>query len=160
MQQLAQLFTSYSVGEIFTFLALVALSVKGVISFYDWAKKKIMHAFHKEQKQQTEKRQLLEHLQAQDAEIAQLKEQQHELKELSTSLTEKIDMLIDSDKDDIKAFITKEHHFFCYEQGWIDDYSLECCERRYECYTRQGGNSFIATFMEDLRKLPKKPLDK
>jgi hypothetical protein len=29
-------------------------------------------------------------------------------------LSAKIDMLIDSDMDSIKSFITKEHHYFCY----------------------------------------------
>jgi hypothetical protein len=41
--------------------------------------------------------------------------------------------------------------------GWIDDYSMECCERRYQHYKDEGGNSFIKGFMEDLRALPKKP---
>jgi hypothetical protein len=36
-----------------------------------------------------------------------------------------------SDKDSIKAFITKEHHYFCYEKGWIDDYNLDCLEKRF-----------------------------
>ena len=52
------------------------------------------------------------------------------LKELST----KIDMLIDSDKDAIKSYITKEHHYYCYQVGWIDDFSLDCLEKRYQHY--------------------------
>ena len=73
------------------------------------------------------------------------------LKDLST----KIDMLIDSDKDDIKSYITREHHYFCYQRGWIDDFSLDCIERRYQHYTDEGGNSFIEGFMTELRALPK-----
>jgi hypothetical protein len=34
--------------------------------------------------------------------------------ELINELTKKIEMLIDSDKDDIKSFLTREHHYFCY----------------------------------------------
>jgi hypothetical protein len=64
-------------------------------------------------------------------------------------------MLIDSDKDDIKAFITREHHYFCYQKGWVDDYSLDCVERRYAHYEQEGGNSFVEDLMKDLRKLPK-----
>ena len=56
-------------------------------------------------------------------------------------------MLIESDKDDIKAYITREHHFFCYEQGWIDDFSLDCLEKRYAHYKIEGGNTFIDGFM-------------
>ena len=50
-------------------------------------------------------------------------------------LSSKIDMLIESDKDDIKSFITREHHHFCYQVGWIDDFSLECIEKKYKHYT-------------------------
>ena len=70
-------------------------------------------------------------------------------------LSAKIDMLIDSDKDDIKSYITREHHYFCYQVGWIDDFSLDCLERRYEHYADEGGNSFIEGFMNELRALPK-----
>lgn len=66
-------------------------------------------------------------------------------------------MLIDSDKDDIKSYITREHHYFCYQVGWIDDFSLDCLERRYQHYEDEGGNSFIAGFMNELRTLPKQP---
>ena len=64
-------------------------------------------------------------------------------------------MLIDSDKDAIKSYITQKHHFFCYEQGWIDDFSLDCIERRYQHYKEEGGNTFIDGFMGQLRQLPK-----
>lgn len=57
-------------------------------------------------------------------------------------------MLIDSDRDDIKSYITREHHYFCYQKGWIDDFSLDCCERRYKHYSDEGGNSFIGQFMD------------
>ena len=70
-------------------------------------------------------------------------------------LIKKIDMLIQSDKDDIKSFITREHHYFCYRVGWIDDFSLDCIEKRYKHYTDEGGNTFIGGFMEELRALPK-----
>lgn len=65
-------------------------------------------------------------------------------------------MLIDSDKDAIKSYITKEHHYFCYQVGWIDDFSLDCLEKRYQHYEDQGGNSFIGGLMHDLRTLPNK----
>ena len=76
------------------------------------------------------------------------------------SLSKKVDILIQSDKDDIKAFITREHHYFCYQKGWIDDNSLDCIEKRYTHYQKEGGNSFIETLMEQIRELPKQELNK
>ena len=72
-----------------------------------------------------------------------------------TKLIEKIDQLTGSDKDAIKSYITEKHHFFVYKQGWIDDYSLDCLERRFEHYKEEGGNSFIEQEMNDLRSLPR-----
>ena len=79
-----------------------------------------------------------------------------ELKTLVTQITKKIDMLIHSDRDSIKAYITKEHHHYI-KKGWIDDYTLNCIEKRYSHYQDQGGNSFIANLMEELRDLPLSP---
>lgn len=77
------------------------------------------------------------------------------MEESIDKLSKKVDILMKSDRDAIKAFITREHHYFVYQRGWIDDYSLDCIERRYTHYNEQGGNSFIQTLMTDLRNLPK-----
>jgi hypothetical protein len=45
-----------------------------------------------------------------------------------------LELLTNSDKDAIKSFITKEHHYFCYKLGYIDDYSMDAIERRYSHY--------------------------
>jgi hypothetical protein len=66
-------------------------------------------------------------------------------------------MLIESDKDDIKSFITKEHHYYVEQKKWIDKFSLDCIEKRYKHYKDEGGNSFIEDLMGELRKLPKQP---
>ena len=66
-------------------------------------------------------------------------------------------MLIESDKDDIKAWLTQQHHYFCFQKGYIDDYSLDCMEKRYKHYADEGGNSFVATLMSEVRALPKMP---
>ena len=65
-------------------------------------------------------------------------------------------MVIDSDKDAIKAYITEKHHYFT-EKGWIDYQSLDVLEKRFKHYTDEGGNSFIEDLMEDIRKLPNQP---
>ena len=58
-------------------------------------------------------------------------------------------------KDDIKSWLVEKHHYFCYEKGYIDDYSLDCMERRYRHYADEGGNSYAATLMAEVRALPK-----
>ena len=139
-----QLLTTYSLGEILSLIVILALAIKGVVSFWDWAYERLKKIFKKENQQETDREK-----------IDKLIQQQAELNEKIKTLTTKINILIDSDKDDIKSFITDKHHYFVYEKKWIDDHSLDCIEKRYKHYTDEGGNSFIATLMSELRALPK-----
>ena len=72
-------------------------------------------------------------------------------------INDSIAMLIESDKESIKAYVTERHHFFVYEHGWIDDYSMECLERRFLIYQHEHGNSFVEGLMDEIRALPKQP---
>lgn len=148
------LIDNYSFSEIMTFLITFALALKGLVTFWEWAIDKLKNKFKKESDKETEldtiKNTLDEH--RKDYEI--LKDNQLQLQEDVKHIINKVDMLINSDKDDIKAFITREHHHFCYQKKWIDDYSLDCIERRYQHYTEEGGNSFIKKLMDELRALP------
>ena len=138
------LLQEFSLQNIIIFIVLFALAVKGCISFFDWITDRTRKAVHKSQiPEQLEKRLQKNTVQLED------------LKASVSNLTRLIEMLIQSDKDAIKSFITKEHHFFVYDQGWIDDYSLQCIENRYGHYKQEGGNSFIAGLIEEIRDLPK-----
>lgn len=144
------LLNSYQPKDILIFIVVLALAVKGVITFYEWAHTKLKAAFGKEISDETSKKDMEEKISNTDKTIG-------ELKESIETLTKQIDTLVQSDREDIKSFLTRQHHHYCYKQGWIDDYSLECCEKRYKYYTEEGGNSFIAGFMDELRALPKLP---
>ncbi len=150
-----QLIQHYSISEIFIFIVLLALATKSVVGFFSWALEKFSKLFNFKHNKLTEKEKLQQQLMEQSVAIAALKEQQKNTDNYLQTMSKKIDLLIDSDKDDIKSYITKQHHRFCYQVKQIDDFSLDCLEKRYRHYADEGGNSFIAGFMEDLRKLPK-----
>ena len=152
-----KLLTQYSINDILIFLIVFAFAFKGIVTFFDWLTHRLRKVFNKEQKKKENKKDIENRIQRSNETIDALAKNQNALAEAIQNLSDKVDMLIESDKDDIKSFLTKEHHYFCYQNGWIDDYSLECCERRYAHYKKEGGNSFIARFMEELRKLPKQP---
>lgn len=149
------LLQNYSLSDIFIFTIFLALAIKSLISFFDWAYERVKRFFGKEYNQISEKEELERRLQRGSEIMAKLTEGQQKSDRLLEDLSTKIDMLIDSDKDAIKSYITREHHYFCYENEWIDDFSLDCLERRYQHYFDEGGNSFIAGFMDELRALPK-----
>ena len=150
-----ELLQHYSLSDILMFTIFLALAVKSLISFFDWAYDRLKKAFNKEHCKLSEKEELERRLQHGSEVMTTLKVNQEATDKILNDLSAKIDMLIDSDKDDIKSYITREHHYFCYQVGWIDDFSLDCLERRYQHYADEGGNSFIEGFMSELRALPK-----
>lgn len=136
----------YSLEQIIIFIVMLSLAVKGCINFLDWLSVRLK--VHVENIQKPER--LEEHLEIHSQAIEDI---QNAIKNLQHTMN----ILIESDRDAIKTFITRQHHYFSYQKKWIDDYSLNCIEKRYEHYKDQGGNSFIGTFMEELRALPRKP---
>lgn len=140
-----QLLSNYSVGEILIFIIAIALAIKEFVQFKDWAKIRTTQAV----KQAQQPKQIKEKMQQHQEQISDI---QTDIKDIKDS----INLLIESDKDDIKQSLTKDHHYFCYKLKSIDDYSLDCMERRYSHYTDEGGNSFVETLMNEVRALPRK----
>ena len=148
MKNLIELLSTYSVGEILIFIVLLALAFKGVIDFYDWAKKKIQGVIDIHTGEEIEQTTIKDN-------IDELFKMQKAQKESIDKLTDSVNLLIQSDKDDIKAWITEKHHYYCYQLKYIDDFSLDCIEKRYAHYKKEGGNSFVEDLMRDLRSLRK-----
>ena len=69
----------------------------------------------------------------------------------------KLDDLTESDKNDIKGWIVEQYHKFYVDQGWIDAFSADTIDRRYNDYKKEGGNSYISTLMDRLHTLPMDP---
>lgn len=148
MKTLIDLLTQFTPWQIILFIILLAVAIKEVSDFVDWFKQKVNKRDESlktdyEVKQENEER------------LDRLETNMNILTENVNNMTDKIDLLISSDRDAIKAFITKEHHHFCYDKGWIDDYSLDCLEHRFQHYQEECGNSFIENLMNELRALPK-----
>lgn len=70
-----------------------------------------------------------------------------------TSAEARLDKLTESDMHDIKAWIVEQYHKFYIGQGWIDAFSAETIDRRYEDYKDEGGNSYIDNLISQLHTL-------
>lgn len=138
-----ELFSKYSVDEVVMFIIMLALAIKGLISFIDWAHDRLKQYFNKETKVSSVEEQL-----------KQIIESQQALSDKVDGISAQVEILFNSDRDDIKAWITEKHHYFCYKLGYIDDFNLNCIEKRYEHYKEENGNSFVADLMADIRRLP------
>lgn len=151
MNELLELLEHYNFAEIVIFLIFILAAIRGLVTYVDWAKEKISTTVNKNAKNKSEHSQL-------HTDIEEIKDAQKDMLKTINKLSRSIDLLTASDKDDIKAYITREHHYFCYQLGYIDDYNLDCIEKRYAHYKDEGGNSFIGTLMEELRALPKEDI--
>lgn len=152
-----ELLQNYSINQILIFITMLALAIKGLISFWDWGYKRLKNGFAKNFQKDKYRQDLEIRLSNYDKKVGQLEQTQNEMLSKLEYILKKIDILTDSDKDSIKAYITEKHHFYCYNQKWIDDYSLDCLERRFEHYQSEHGNSFIEEMMTEIRALPRTP---
>ena len=141
------LLKNYSLSDIAIFIVILALAIKGVVDFYDWAKNRIRKPIDKENVEKEKEQEIMAKLVAHEEQILSCKE-------CLENINKNMNILIASDKDDIKAWITEKHHYFCYDLGYIDDYNLQCIEARYKHYKEEDGNTFIDGFMTDIRALP------
>lgn len=149
-----QLLSNYSVGQIILFLIIVAFAIKEFLSFVDWAHERMNKTVDKTRRTKKIEQRLDQAIAERNQKIQELQKKENEIEESIQKLDEKITMLIDSDRDDIKAWITSQHHHFM-EKGEIDYYSLDCIARRYAHYKLEGGNTFVDDLMEDMNNLPK-----
>ena len=148
-----ELLQQYSIKEIVIFVIVLAAAIKGIISFWDWGVVRHSKIINKETNEERRQEEINNKLENDNRRINELIDSQKELQLLIEGIATQINTLIDSDKDDIKSFIVKEHHYFCYNQGWIDDYSMDVIEKRFKHYQDEGGNSYVEELMRDLRQL-------
>ena len=150
-----QMLQRYSLTQIVIFLVLFAIATKSIINFWDWAKAKIKDFAKKESIYEDLKASLDEETNIRKQEMKEIKQSVFSIEKIIEKLADKVQLLLVSDRDDIKSFITREYNYFVLEKGEIDHYSLQAIEKRYDHYIEEGGNSYVGDLMSALRTLPK-----
>lgn len=150
-----EILTQYSITEILVFLFVLIASIKTTLNSMEYLWERISKIFKKQQKDIEQQEDFTKHVQESEKQIKELYDLHTKTEENLNRIIDSIQLLINSDKDDIKAWITEKHHYYCYEKKHIDDYSLDCIEKRYTHYRNEGGNSFVEDLMKDIRRLPK-----
>lgn len=161
---MTDLFLEYSIPQLIVFTIGIIIFIKGGWDIIDFFREKYKKKFNKDYDKKRQEEVWQEH-------YLDCQRQYEETMGAYESLSEKIDGVIDSvekigarvneliesDKHDIKQDIVRNYHFFVDKQGWIDDFSLDTLELRFEDYKSEGGNSYIAGLMAEIRQLPKHP---
>lgn len=152
-----ELLGTYSLAQIVTFIILLAIAVKEGITLVIWFKDFFKKKFNDDMKNTVATKERNEQICKIKEDMQTLIDSQEKIFKEIESFKQQLEMIIESDKDDIKSWITEKHHFYCFEKKWIDDYSMDCIEKRYGHYKDEGGNSFIEELINELRSLPKIP---
>ena len=156
----ASVLKDFPISEILLCIVGVLVLVKWIIEYFDWGHKRTKDKYDQETERKKNIEDINEKLNQNSEDIKMLIEMQKQQNEKIEQQNLRIELLIDSDKDDIKAFITEKYHYFVEVKGWIDDYSLDCLERRFQHYKDENGNSFVADLMSEIKRLPKRPPQK
>ena len=144
------LLEQFDIKTIFTILLLVFFAIIEIMRGVDYLRNKGKNKI-KQLEQEEQRICTLEKLEQNNEDsIQQVKTDVEEIKQ-------NVSLLIDSDKDDIRDCITDKYHYFM-KLKYIDDFTLDCLERRFKSYKQEGGNTYVDSMMEELRRLPRKNL--
>ena len=160
------LLTTFSIQQILVYTVMLAFAIKGVVDFTFWCKSKYKERFNKDYSQLTKQQELEQHYETCREQHKESVKAYGELDRKIDSLSDNIDkkfgeveksinILSSSSKNDIKAWIVKTYHE-SKEKNYLDDFTRDIIERRFEDYKELGGNSYIARLVEEMRNLPSK----
>lgn len=138
---MVELLSTYNGTQIILLLFIVAIATKEAIDLIEYFKKKI-------------KRRVVGAV-SEEKSLEDLNKSILELQIMLQKTNDKVDILMASDKDDIKSWLVHEWRHFQSAPNELDEFAMDCLEKRYSHYKEEGGNTYIDTIMDDLRTIYK-----
>lgn len=162
-----ELLAAFSVKQILVFSIMLILAIKGGADIFDWVQEKYRKKFNKDHLALNRQEALEEHYEKCRQQQAEFIEKYVSLENKLFSLTEDINekvnsiesqlaLLTKSDMHDIKSWVVEKHHLLT-QQGWVDDFTMDTIEKRFEDYQKEKGNSYVEGLVNELRALPHYP---
>ena len=155
-----ELLATFSVKQIIVYSIMLALAIKGTISFFDWCKEKYQEKFNKDyltlNKQEKFEKQYLEFLEKYDILENKIDNLTEGMKQRVNEIDAQLKLLTKSDMHDIKGWVVDKHHELI-KQQWVDDFTMDVIERRFSDYEAENGNSYISGLVSEIRALPHVP---
>lgn len=152
-----ELLTTFNLNQIILYSAIMVIAVKGCWDLIDYFKKKYKEKFKTDFDAINEKeqhKQLIANYNTIEQKVDYLTDV---VNDKFDEMDKRINALTKSDMHDIKQSIVRDYHYYVENQKWIDDFSLDTLELRFGDYQDEGGNSYIAGLMSEIRALPKHP---
>lgn len=157
MINLLTLLSQYPIWTVLIIVIAVLIIIQKGISFFKakWGEREQFIQDNVNKGMEIQKKKDMKE-EAQQEEIAHINELQTSVTQL-TELLEKqqklIDLLIQSDELEIKAWIKEQHEKWAALRA-IDSQSLDVLEQRFAIYEKEGGNSWALKLMNEIRALP------
>lgn len=149
-----ELLKQYDLASIIILVIGLLAVVKYVVELIKWFITGARSIFKKETDKEQQEKDLEQRICKSEENIKNLITLHGNTEKEIDKLLNSIQVLMDSDKDDIKAWITEQHHKYYYSKSKIiDAYSYQCIKNRYKHYKDEGGNSFIDKMMADIDNL-------
>lgn len=152
-----ELLQQYTIPQIIAFIIGLVAMIKGAWDTIEYFKDKYRRKFNKDYDVKIKETKLENFYNKTQQRHEEVMAKIDKVSDSVDTLSKRIDKLTESDMHDIKQFIVKEYHYFTEQKGQIDDYSLDTILLRYADYKDEGGNSYIETLIDELKKLPKHP---
>lgn len=155
-----ELLSTLTFTQILFYAFLILFGIKEALELKDFFKKRSKKGYDKEAERERKMDSIVERMEKVEGRLDGITGRIEGVTEHFNQKFEQqehtLEILTDSDRDDIRGWIVEKYHYYT-EKGWIDDFSMDCVEKRYVHYKDEGGNSYISGLVSDLRKLPKQP---
>jgi len=153
---LLELLKAYSVEQILIFCVMLLFAIKSAVDFVDWGREKYNKRFNKDHS-------ALEKEEDAEEKYNELKDQLDTLISFSQRIENRMEnmdsqliQLTQSDMHDIKSWMVEKHHQLI-EAGWVDDFTMDTIEKRFDDYKKENGNSYVEGLVNEMRALPHHP---
>lgn len=151
-----ELLKAYSVEQILIFGVMLLFAIKSAVDLAEWMYEKYTKKFNKdysalEKEEDTEEKydELKDQLDTLISEIYGLRQRMENIDSQLIQLTQ-------SDMHDIKSWMVEKHHQLI-EAGWVDDFTMDTIEKRFDDYKKENGNSYVEGLVNEIRALPHHP---
>lgn len=151
-----EILATYTVTQIIVILVGIGLCVKAIWDLVDFFIKKIKNHYDNTNAKEITRKEIFEKIEKVSNQLDKVCEEQSIITTKIDEQQDFLDLLLESDKDQLKSLIVNRYHHFI-AKGWIDDFSMDSLEKNFQHYEDEGGNSYIHDLMDELRHLPHQP---
>ena len=143
-----------------TILLVLLIGIPAIVNFITWCKKiwaeRVNFAqknFNEGRKKERSEEQEESRFSNGEARISALETAVGQLTEKVDELVGKMNLYLESDQLDIKAWLKDQHEKWMH-RGCIDSHSLDLVNKRFAIYTAENGNGWAKKMVEDINGLP------